>query len=153
VKDYFTAKAIMKFTLWKDNQRNEAKPFGGSHSQLIHFGSFIHPDIRDRRPYPAPVFSCHYAIWCQIHDALARWCTRATSVATPRSSGVCCSCLDIPIHQRVHRHPPGPSHRPRSHHSKHRPFTTIVILAQIRPPAIRCESPREIHRIRLRDGP
>jgi len=27
VKDYFTPKAIMKFTLWKDNQRNEAKPF------------------------------------------------------------------------------------------------------------------------------
>lgn len=27
VKDYFTPTAIMKFTLWKDNQRNEAKPF------------------------------------------------------------------------------------------------------------------------------
>jgi len=28
VKDYFTPKAILKYTLWKDNQRNEAKPFG-----------------------------------------------------------------------------------------------------------------------------
>ena len=28
VKDYFTQKAVLKFTLWKDNQRNEAKPFG-----------------------------------------------------------------------------------------------------------------------------
>ncbi|PPQ63972.1 hypothetical protein CVT24_009095 [Panaeolus cyanescens] len=27
VKEYFTPKAIMKLTLWKDNQRNEAKPF------------------------------------------------------------------------------------------------------------------------------
>ncbi|KII95981.1 hypothetical protein PLICRDRAFT_97505, partial [Plicaturopsis crispa FD-325 SS-3] len=27
VKEYFTPKAMMKFTLWKDNQRNEAKPF------------------------------------------------------------------------------------------------------------------------------
>ncbi|KAL6297975.1 LIM-domain binding protein-domain-containing protein [Sparassis latifolia] len=27
VKDYFTNKATLKFTLWKDNQRNEAKPF------------------------------------------------------------------------------------------------------------------------------
>ncbi|KAI9572422.1 LIM-domain binding protein [Boletus coccyginus] len=27
VRDYFTPKAIMKVTLWKDNQRNEAKPF------------------------------------------------------------------------------------------------------------------------------
>ncbi|RDB15456.1 Adhesion defective protein 1 [Hypsizygus marmoreus] len=27
IKGYFTPKAIMKFTLWKDNQRNEAKPF------------------------------------------------------------------------------------------------------------------------------
>ncbi|KAF9458019.1 LIM-domain binding protein-domain-containing protein [Collybia nuda] len=27
VKEYFTPKAVMKFTLWKDNQRNEAKPF------------------------------------------------------------------------------------------------------------------------------
>ncbi|TFK43111.1 LIM-domain binding protein-domain-containing protein [Crucibulum laeve] len=27
VRDYFTPKAVMKFTLWKDNQRNEAKPF------------------------------------------------------------------------------------------------------------------------------
>lgn len=28
VKEYFTSKAILKYTLWKDNQRNEAKPFG-----------------------------------------------------------------------------------------------------------------------------
>ncbi|KAG6873974.1 hypothetical protein C0995_007930 [Termitomyces sp. Mi166 len=27
IDEYFTPKAIMKFTLWKDNQRNEAKPF------------------------------------------------------------------------------------------------------------------------------
>ncbi|KAF9242942.1 LIM-domain binding protein [Melanogaster broomeanus] len=27
VREYFTPKAIMKVTLWKDNQRNEAKPF------------------------------------------------------------------------------------------------------------------------------
>ncbi|THV00586.1 hypothetical protein K435DRAFT_657005 [Dendrothele bispora CBS 962.96] len=27
IKEYFTPKAIMRFTLWKDNQRNEAKPF------------------------------------------------------------------------------------------------------------------------------
>ncbi|KAF8164908.1 LIM-domain binding protein-domain-containing protein [Crassisporium funariophilum] len=27
IKDYFTPKAVMKLTLWKDNQRNEAKPF------------------------------------------------------------------------------------------------------------------------------
>ncbi|CAA7259582.1 unnamed protein product [Cyclocybe aegerita] len=27
VKEYFTPKAVMKLTLWKDNQRNEAKPF------------------------------------------------------------------------------------------------------------------------------
>jgi len=28
VAEYFTPKAVMKFTLWKDNERNEAKPFG-----------------------------------------------------------------------------------------------------------------------------
>jgi len=28
IKEYFTPKAVMKLTLWKDNQRNEAKPFG-----------------------------------------------------------------------------------------------------------------------------
>ncbi|KAG5732265.1 hypothetical protein E4T56_gene11460 [Termitomyces sp. T112] len=27
INEYFTPKAMMKFTLWKDNQRNEAKPF------------------------------------------------------------------------------------------------------------------------------
>ncbi|KIM45777.1 hypothetical protein M413DRAFT_58609, partial [Hebeloma cylindrosporum] len=27
IKEYFTPKAVMKLTLWKDNQRNEAKPF------------------------------------------------------------------------------------------------------------------------------
>ncbi|KAG6845823.1 hypothetical protein H0H87_002511 [Tephrocybe sp. NHM501043] len=27
IKEYFTPKAMMKFTLWKDNQRTEAKPF------------------------------------------------------------------------------------------------------------------------------
>lgn len=31
VKEYFAHQAVMKFTLWKDNQRNEAKPFGRSH--------------------------------------------------------------------------------------------------------------------------
>lgn len=30
IKEYFTQKAVMKYTLWKDNQRNEAKPFGPS---------------------------------------------------------------------------------------------------------------------------
>lgn len=28
MKKYFTSKATMKITLWKDNQRQEAKPFG-----------------------------------------------------------------------------------------------------------------------------
>lgn len=28
VSDFFTQEAVMKFTLWKDNQRNEMKPFG-----------------------------------------------------------------------------------------------------------------------------
>jgi hypothetical protein len=28
VREYFVSQAIMKFTLWRDNQRNEAKPFG-----------------------------------------------------------------------------------------------------------------------------
>ena len=28
IRDYFTPAANMRFTLWKDNQRNEAKPFG-----------------------------------------------------------------------------------------------------------------------------
>ncbi|KAJ3743512.1 LIM-domain binding protein-domain-containing protein [Lentinula detonsa] len=27
IREYFTPKAIMKFTLWRDNERNEAKPF------------------------------------------------------------------------------------------------------------------------------
>ncbi|TFK64899.1 hypothetical protein BDN72DRAFT_774009, partial [Pluteus cervinus] len=27
IQQYFTPKAVMRFTLWKDNQRNEAKPF------------------------------------------------------------------------------------------------------------------------------
>ncbi|KIK54423.1 hypothetical protein GYMLUDRAFT_77127 [Collybiopsis luxurians FD-317 M1] len=27
IREYFTPKAIMRFTLWRDNQRNEAKPF------------------------------------------------------------------------------------------------------------------------------
>ena len=28
VKDFFVGHATFKFTLWKDNQRMEAKPFG-----------------------------------------------------------------------------------------------------------------------------
>ncbi|KAH7917244.1 hypothetical protein BV22DRAFT_1026751 [Leucogyrophana mollusca] len=27
VREYFTPKVLMKFTLWKDNQRDEEKPF------------------------------------------------------------------------------------------------------------------------------
>lgn len=28
MEEYFTPKALMRFTLWKDNQRSEAKLFG-----------------------------------------------------------------------------------------------------------------------------
>lgn len=28
ISEYFTEDATMKFTLWKDNKREEAKPFG-----------------------------------------------------------------------------------------------------------------------------
>lgn len=28
VQEYFAPQSVLKFTLWKDNQRNEAKPFG-----------------------------------------------------------------------------------------------------------------------------
>lgn len=35
VKEYFANNAVMKFTLWKDNQRNEAKPFGLSHFLIL----------------------------------------------------------------------------------------------------------------------
>ena len=39
IKEYFTPNAVMKLTLWKDNQRNEAKPFGKS---CIYFRPFMH---------------------------------------------------------------------------------------------------------------
>lgn len=35
IKEFFTPKAVMKFTLWKDNQRNEAKPFGQSPCRMF----------------------------------------------------------------------------------------------------------------------
>jgi hypothetical protein len=144
VKDYFTPKAIMKLTLWKDNQRNELKLFGQLPIlQIIRFDSIIYSNIRDRLPYPPAVFSRHHAMRCQVHEALIRRRTRAIAVPTPCGSGVCCSCLDIPVHQWVHRHPPWPTNRPRSHHPsrKHGPLTVTVILVQIRPPAIRSELP------------
>ena len=28
IREYFTPRAVMRLTLWKDNQRIEAKPFG-----------------------------------------------------------------------------------------------------------------------------
>lgn len=35
VNEYFTERAKVKITLWKDNQRNEAKPFGKSNLTLV----------------------------------------------------------------------------------------------------------------------
>lgn len=46
IKDYFTPRAVLKFTLWKDNQRNEAKPFGESlfwNLLLLQILIFKHP--------------------------------------------------------------------------------------------------------------
>lgn len=35
IREYFTPKALMRLTLWKDNQRNEAKPFGECISRCL----------------------------------------------------------------------------------------------------------------------
>ena len=35
MKEYFTPKAVMKLTLWRDSQRNEAKPFGASFLRVL----------------------------------------------------------------------------------------------------------------------
>jgi hypothetical protein len=34
IREYFTPKAIMKLTLWRDSMKNEAKPFGAFHAVL-----------------------------------------------------------------------------------------------------------------------
>lgn len=35
VKEYFTSRATMKLTLWKENQQYEAKPFGKLNGYLL----------------------------------------------------------------------------------------------------------------------
>ncbi|KAK1216482.1 hypothetical protein PQX77_020899 [Marasmius sp. AFHP31] len=41
VREYFTPKAIMKYTLWKDNQTTEAKVFDGARERLFDYGHAV----------------------------------------------------------------------------------------------------------------
>lgn len=43
IREYFTPTAIMRLTLWKDNQRIEAKPFGEYICSLSFIKVFINP--------------------------------------------------------------------------------------------------------------
>lgn len=86
VKEYFAPHAVMKFTLWKDNQRNEAKPFGVSVCSYVDGSSPDQvPSYRHRCSNPAQIFPSNSTIWCEVDDTLLRWCPRATSISKPRN--------------------------------------------------------------------
>lgn len=101
VKEYFAHNAVMKFTLWKDNQRNEAKPFGLSHFSgftcvmLTKWSRYWRPDI-------ATVFSGDGTVWCEVNVTFIGWRTRAAALAKPRCDRMRDRCLDLQIHKRLH---------------------------------------------------
>lgn len=75
VKTYFTPKAVMKFTLWKDNQRLEAKPFG----EWLLFACLCSllpmcRHSRNRRTHSSAILPRNYSIWRKIHDFNYGWC-------------------------------------------------------------------------------
>lgn len=98
IKEYFTPKAVMKFTLWKDNQRNEAKPFGSSSILCLHFRSDLLNVHRNRRANTTTIFSCNNTIWCQIHDTDAGRRAGAHVCARTRDRGMCHCGMDLQIH-------------------------------------------------------
>jgi hypothetical protein len=82
VKEYFASQAIMKFTLWKDNQRNEAKPFGWVFL-VVRIGKILTKFSRYWSPDLATVLPGYSTIWCEVDDSFARWCPRTASVTKP----------------------------------------------------------------------
>ena len=72
VRDFFTPKATVKITLWKDNQRNEAKPFGSYAICAQHFAILTACRIlRDRRPNFTEIFFCDNTIWGKVDDVIS----------------------------------------------------------------------------------
>lgn len=80
IREYFTPSAIMRLTLWKDNQRIEAKPFGEYFYRFLLSRYLFMRDsrfcCRNRRPNLAKIFFGYNPIWCQIHDIISRLCKR-----------------------------------------------------------------------------
>ena len=45
MRKYFTSKATMKITLWKENQRQEAKPFGAYMRWFVRLDAAVVSDM------------------------------------------------------------------------------------------------------------
>jgi hypothetical protein len=84
IKEYFTPKAVMRLTLWKDNQKIEAKPFGEYIFSLwdgvaLSRYLFIRDSRycrRNRRTNPAKILSGYNPIWRQVYVLFFRLCKR-----------------------------------------------------------------------------
>ncbi len=128
IKEYFTPRALMKLTLWKDNQKNEAKPFG----EYIHFKQKLPLPLKKKslkifknkkgylfiliffrgsryccrnwRSYPSTILLGHHSIRCQIHDTLIRWCKGEATYNGARDRRMRRCGLDVQIHERIHGH-------------------------------------------------
>ncbi|KAL4241490.1 hypothetical protein ABKN59_000053 [Abortiporus biennis] len=108
IRDFFTHKAMLKFTLWKDNQRNEAKPFEIGVPILPRFFlvtsqsgvKSMHISLDGARE--RLVTTGHGVVEC-VH---AVWTYRYTNGYTVTLRGpMTCHVVVIP-------NPPGPNHSP-----------------------------------------
>ena len=127
IKDYFAPKAIMKFTLWKDNSRQEAKPFGKRYTTIlpIRQETEVGPNIR-RNWYcnSSSVFSRYGTIWRQIYVPFTRWRTRTAIHNGSFNNRVCYGGMDVQVYQWVYcdatRTPHGARHHLSTNPTEHR---------------------------------
>ena len=69
VQTYFTEKATMKLTLWKDNQQVEAKPFGAFSNRDDAVYNILTAEFRNRLSYLPAVFPRYQSIRSQNPDS------------------------------------------------------------------------------------
>lgn len=65
IREYFTPGAVMRLTLWKDNQHLEAKPFG---EYIFHFRANIYVRFA-LWPQKPGLQSCQDSFWLQLNLA------------------------------------------------------------------------------------
>ncbi|KAK7059486.1 hypothetical protein R3P38DRAFT_3167892 [Favolaschia claudopus] len=80
IREYFTPKAIIKLTLWRDIMKNEAKPFGVSPDRSLSYSS--RSRSRNWRSDISSILPCNNTIRCKM-DVADKWTVHENGYFNP----------------------------------------------------------------------